>query len=191
MRSETDVSQPSGFISYFHNDISLVTEGQQARREQRGPVMRPPPWGRLGVGEDMSSRDGRGHRGSDHGVRPAASQSESSWRQHIYGLFWSLFTEEPGRGPDVDPLEAGREVVRGSGPLCWTTLDKCRLMMEAPSFSELHDSKRWFCSASRHIGAENNTAMTVIKYVLFIEFRQQCCCNSRGAKTKWDNYILG
>lgn len=136
VRSETDVSQPSGFISYFHNDISLVTEGQQAWPEQRGPVMRPPPWEWLGVGKDMSSRDGRGHRGSDHRVWPAVSQSGSSWRQHIYGLFRSLFTEEPGRESDVDPLGAGRGMVRGSEPLGWTTLDKCRLMMVVPSVDD-------------------------------------------------------
>lgn len=46
VRSETDVSQPCGFISYFHNDISLVTEGQQAWREQTGPVKGAPAVGR-------------------------------------------------------------------------------------------------------------------------------------------------
>lgn len=93
---------PPGFISYFHNDISLVTAGQQAWREQRGPCVRAPGGGTRGRGgRDMSSRDGRGHRGFDPGVRTEASRSGSSGRPDIYGLFWSLFTEEPGRGPDV------------------------------------------------------------------------------------------
>lgn len=132
---ETDASQPPGFISYFHNDISLVTEGQQAWREQRAPVSGPP--GGRG-GKDTSSRDGRGHRGSDPGVRAAASRSGSSGQRDIYGLFGSLFTEEPGRGPDVDPL--GKGWGRWGGPSGWTTLGKCRLMISAPSVSELHES---------------------------------------------------
>lgn len=82
------------------------------------------------------------------------------------------------------PLGVGKGTVRGSGPLGWTTLDKCRLMMEAPSVFELHYSKWWFCSASRRVGAENNTVMTVIQSFCVHWIQTAVLLQTWGSKNK-------
>lgn len=134
---ETDASQPPGFISYFHNDISLVTEGQQAWREQRGPYVRAP-------------RGAEGTRGEGHvkqrrtgppGIRPRRPRCSQpvrlKWAARYLWAVWEPVYGGAWQGTRCRHPLGGEE---RRGPSGWTTLGKCRLMIRASSVSELHES---------------------------------------------------
>lgn len=90
------------FISCFHNDMSLATEDQQACREQRGPCVGPP---RLGgtPGPRRAGTDGATMDPTLASTLRSAGQGQVDSGIFMGCLGACLFTEEPGRGPDVVP----------------------------------------------------------------------------------------
>lgn len=82
--------------------MSLATEDQQACREQRGPCVGPP---RLGgtPGPRRAGTDGATMDPTLASTLRSAGQGQVDSGIFMGCLGACLFTEEPGRGPDVVP----------------------------------------------------------------------------------------